>query len=92
MNVSVKTLSKHLPEVIEALEKKEEVTLSHEGKKIALLQPVFDVEAEAKRLAADPGFGMWADWEEMKDPSAWVSEKRKRRRERLSEQFAGDRK
>lgn len=83
MNISVKTLNKRLPEVMEALDKNERVVLSHEGKEIALLQPVSDVEDEMRRLMADPGFGMWADREDMKDPSAWVREKRKRRRERL---------
>ena len=46
MNVSVKTLGKRLPEVMEALDNNERVTLSHEGRQIALVQLVSDVEKE----------------------------------------------
>lgn len=92
MNISVKTLNKRLPEVMKALDKNERVVLSHEGRQFALLQPVSDAEAEEQRLMADPGFGMWADREDMKDPSAWVREKRQRRRERLFGVDAGERK
>lgn len=91
MNIAVKTLNKRLSEVMEALDKNERVVLSHEGKAFALLQPVLGIEDEVQRLLADPGFGMWADREDMKDPSAWVSERRKRRRERLFGQDAGER-
>ncbi len=90
MNITVKTLNKRLPEVMQALDNSEQVTLSHEGKQIALLYPVFDVEDEERRLMSDPGFGMWADREDMKDPSAWVHEKRKRRRERIFGVDSGD--
>lgn len=83
MNVSVKTLNKRLPAVMEALDKNERVTLSHEGKKIALLQPVSDIESEIQRIRDHPAVGMWADREDMKDPAAWLREKRRRRRERL---------
>jgi hypothetical protein len=92
MNISVNTLSKRLPEVMEALDKNERVTLSHAGRRIALLRLVSDAEDEERRLMADPGFGMWADREDMKDPSAWVHEKRARHRERLFGIGSGERK
>lgn len=90
MNVSIKTLNKRLPEVIKALDKNERVVLSHEGKEIALLQPVSDVEGEIQRIKNHPAVGMWADREDMKDPSAWLHDKRMRRRERLLGADGGD--
>jgi hypothetical protein len=83
MNVSAATLSEHMAEVMDALDKNEKVILSHEGKDFALLQPVFDVEAEIERINNHPAVGMWADREDMKDPDEWLREKRLRRRERL---------
>ena len=83
MNISVKTLSKRLPEIMEALDKNERVVLSHEGKEIALLQPVSYIENEIQRIRNHPAVGMWADRDDMKDPTAWVRERRSRRRGRL---------
>ncbi len=80
MNISVRMLRKRLPEVIEAMNKREKVILSHEGKPVAMLQPVPDVEKEIQRITNHPVVGMWADREDMKDPTAWVREKRRRRR------------
>lgn len=90
MNISVKTLSRRLPEVIEALNKNERVVLSHEGKDFALLQPVSDTESEIQRIRNHPAVGIWADRDDMKDPTAWVREKRKRRRGKLFEAAGGD--
>ena len=83
MNVAVAALHEHLSEVKEALDKKEQVILLHEGKEFASLQPVFDVEAEIERIKKLPAVGMWADREDMKDPAEWLRKKRQRRRERL---------
>lgn len=90
MNISVKTLNKRLSEVMEALDKNERVVLSHEGKKIAILQPVADIEDEVRRIRNHPAVGMWADREDMKDPTAWVREKRRNRRARLLENSGGE--
>lgn len=92
MNIAVQILNKRLPEVMKALDKNERVVLSHEGKEFALLQSISSIETEAQRLMADPGFGMWADREDMKDPAAWVHEQRANRRERLFKLNAGERK
>ena len=83
MNISVKTLSKRLPEVMEALGKNERVVLSHEGKEFALLQPVSDIEAEIQRIKNHPAVGMWDDRDDMKNPTAWVREKRRSRHQTL---------
>lgn len=90
MDISVKTLGKRLPEVMEALDKNERVVLSHEGKEIALLQPVAGIEDEIQRIRNHPAVGMWADRNDMKDPAAWVREKRNRRRERIFGGADGD--
>lgn len=92
MNISVKTLGKRLPEVLEALGKNERVILSHEGKEIALLHPVSNIEDEIQRINNHPAVGMWADREEMEDPGAWIREKRCRRRERLFNATSGEEK
>ena len=62
MNVAVAALHEHLSEVKEALDKKEQVILLHEGKEFASLQPVFDVEAEIERIKKLPAVGMWASF------------------------------
>lgn len=92
MNISVNTLSRRLPEVIEALDKNERVVLSHEGKEIALLQPVSAIEDEIQRIKNHPAVGMWADREDMEDPTAWVHEKRRQRREKLFAPASGEEK
>ncbi len=90
MNISVKTLGKRLPEIMEALDKNKQVTLSHEGKKIAVLHPVPNSDDEIQRIMNHPAVGMWADREDMKNPTAWVHAKRRRRRERLFETGSGE--
>jgi prevent-host-death family protein len=89
MYVSVNTLSKRLAEVMDALDKKERVVLSHAGKKFAVLQPVSDIENEIQRIKKHPAVGMWADREDMKNPTEWVREKRRSRREKLFETDKG---
>ncbi len=42
-------------------------------------------EDEVQRLKKSPAFGMWADREDMKDPTEWVRKIRRRRHERLFE-------
>ncbi len=83
MRVSVNTLSKRVIEVMNALNRNERVVLSHEGKKFALLQPVSGIEDEIRRIRRHPAVGMWADREDMKDPTEWVREKRRSRRKAL---------
>ncbi len=90
MNISIKTLEKRLPEVMKALGKNEPIILSHEGKEFALLQPLTDFEERMQLIKNHPAVGMWADREDMKDPTEWVREKRQRRRERLFHPASGD--
>lgn len=90
MNVAVTTLTERMPEVMDALDKKEEVILLHKGKKIAQLKPVFDLEAEIERIKKLPAVGMWDDREDMKDPSEWVRNLRRGRYEELFSTADGD--
>ncbi len=78
-----------MSEVKEALDKKEQVILLHEGKEFASLQPVFDVETEIERLKNHPAVGMWDDREDMRDPSEWVKKIRRPRYEKLFETPGG---
>ncbi len=90
MNVAIAALTERLPEVKDALDRKEQVILLHEGKEFASLQPVFDVEAEIERLRNHPAVGMWDDREDMEDPSEWVRKIRRPRYEKLFATLSGD--
>lgn len=79
MIISVKSLSKRLPDVLAALEKNERVVLSNDGVEVALLQPLPEADKELRRFLDSPLFGMWAKSEETSDPSEWVRSVRKPR-------------
>ena len=49
------------------------------GKPRAMLVPVITDRPERKRASKRlPGFGLWADREDMKDPEKWVGDLRKK--------------
>ncbi len=70
--------------VLAALRKKETIPVIDGGKVVAVLQP--PPVADIPRTKA---FGMWADREEIADPTAWVHEQRGIRRRRRSARNAG---
>ncbi len=90
MNIAVASLNERMPEVLDALDRKEQVVLSYEGKEFASLQPVFNVEAEIERISKHPAVGMWADREDMKDPSEWVRNQRKSRYQNIFANTEGE--
>lgn len=63
--------------ILDAVARKESVTLSHRGKPVARIEPVED--SERARVAEHAAFGLWADRPDMADPSAYVREQRKGR-------------
>ncbi len=72
-------------EILEALRRNETVELSYRGKRVGVIQPEPTPAAEPEPKepfdpAKIPGFGMWADREDMKDPAAWVREIRQPRK------------
>ena len=81
MKISIDTLEKRLPAVIKALGRRESIVVSHQGKELAMLEPlpISGNDAEIERLRNDPAYGMWSDHKDMKSPDAWVRKTRKGR-------------
>lgn len=81
MKATVTELRRNTEKIIEAIERHETVTLSHRGKEIAYIVPK---EAPAQATSSgsirdEPAFGMWADREDMKDPTEYVRQLRRSR-------------
>ncbi len=72
--------------MLEALKRKEEISVSYAGKVVATLQPQ-GCPTDKKQHTANPFFGMWADRKDMDDPAEWrESEWRKQRESREARQ------
>ncbi len=89
MKISLNTLSKRQDDVLEALSRKEQISISHNGQIVGVLQPSAIVRKH-KRMFHTPAFGMWADREDMKDPNEWRRGIRKKRRDRLAGRTIGE--
>jgi prevent-host-death family protein len=77
MKLSFLDLRKKPGKLLEALERRESVTISRRGKAIARVMPV---EGQNGGTVADhPAFGMWADNSEMADVAETVRKMRKGR-------------
>jgi antitoxin (DNA-binding transcriptional repressor) of toxin-antitoxin stability system len=83
MRASILDLRRRMRDVLKALQRNERVSLTHRGKVIGMIQPASNGKTGKKDICDHPAFGMWADREDMKDPSAWVRKLRRKRRERL---------
>jgi len=87
MRISLSTLSSRQKSVLEALQRNENIAVSHQGKVVAVLQPS-DANAAQERMLRTPAFGMWADRDDMADPNQWRRNLRRKRRDRRSEDGA----
>ncbi|MBI2421229.1 MAG: type II toxin-antitoxin system prevent-host-death family antitoxin [Candidatus Hydrogenedentes bacterium] len=77
MKATVLDMRRDPKKILDAIARNETVTLSYRGKPIARIEPLHQTE---RCGAADhPAFGMWADREDLTDPSAFVRELRKGR-------------
>ncbi|MCF8081197.1 MAG: type II toxin-antitoxin system Phd/YefM family antitoxin [Desulfobacterales bacterium] len=77
MEVSFLDLRKNPGKLLEALKRREGITLSRRGKAVARIVPLND---EKQMNTADhPAFGMWADHSELADPAEAVRHMRKGR-------------
>ena len=77
MKATVLDMRRRPKKILEAIARKETVTLSHRGKPVARVEPI---ESGDRCSAAEhPAFGMWADRPDMADPSGYVGELRKGR-------------
>ncbi len=80
MKASFIDLRKKSGEVIQALHRNERVTVLYRGKPAAVMHPIGEGAVEQDKSAKDhPAFGLWADREDMQDPSAHVRDLRQGR-------------
>jgi prevent-host-death family protein len=84
MQVAAKELRTRTAEILRAVQDGEHVTVTYRGREIAEIRPLNRKRySDSERKAIeDDVFGMWADREDMKDPSKWVRELREERENR----------
>ena len=79
MEASVLDLRKRMREVLMAIDRHETVTLTHRGKRRAMIVPWAKTKKKKVKVANLAAFGMWSDRPEMADPAAYVESIRKPR-------------
>ena len=79
MEASVLDLRKQMKKVMAAVDRHEYVTLTHRGKRRAVIVPWSEMRKPKVKTADLPAFGMWAGRDDMADPVAYVREIRKSR-------------
>ena len=72
MNISAKGLRTRIGEVLDCVERGEQVTVTYRGKPRARLVPIDAGEAESSDSGHDPTFGMWRDHDEKADVASYV--------------------
>jgi len=76
MKATAKDLRFHSKELLDTVNRGEEVVITYRGKPCAKLVPFSEA---AKEESANELFGLWKDREEMQDVDAYVRKMRKRR-------------
>lgn len=79
MEASVLDLRKRMREVMTAIDRHEMVTLTHRGKRRAIIIPWSKTKKAKVKTTDLAAFGMWSDRPEMADPAAYVETIRKPR-------------
>ena len=80
MKASFVDLRRKSRQIIQALQRKEQITVLYRGRPAAIMRPIDDRGGKTVGSAADhPAFGLWADREQMKDASAYIRELRRGR-------------
>ena len=79
MEASVLDLRKRMREVMMAIDRHETVTLTHRGKRRAMIVPWAKTKKKKVKVADLAAFGMWSDRPEIADPAAYVESIRKPR-------------
>lgn len=79
MEASVLDLRKKMREVMSAIDRHERVTLTHRGRRRAVIIPFSESKSGKVRVSDLPAFGMWADRADMPDPVTFVEQLRKPR-------------
>lgn len=70
MKATVLDLRTNMKAVLAALDRNEEVTLTYRGKTKGVIVPCTD--AAHPETASLPGFGLWAERDDLADPVAFV--------------------
>ena len=79
MEASVLDLRKRMREVMMAIDRHETVTLTHRGKRRAVIIPLAKMGKTKVKAADLAAFGMWSARPETADPAAYVEDIRKPR-------------
>jgi hypothetical protein len=77
MKISLTTVSKRQDDVLDALSRNEKISVSHNGRVVAVLQSP-EAGEKRERMLNTPAFGMWADRDDMADPNEWRRTLRRR--------------
>ena len=80
MEIALKDLEPHSRQLIEAMDRGEEVTLTYRGKPCARVTPIVSNQSSASDdLREAPLFGVWRDREDISDVAAHMDTLRKPR-------------
>lgn len=79
MEASVLDLRKRMRDVMMAIDRHETITLTHRGKRRAVIIPWSQTRKTKAKVADLAAFGMWSDRPEMDDSAAYVETIRKPR-------------
>lgn len=83
MRVSANELPRKMKEVMDALDRNEQVTLLYRGKERAIIIPVEDKRRKRISAADHPACGMWKNRNDLKDVPAVVKKWRRGRKNAL---------
>lgn len=79
MKASILDLRRRMPEVLQALERNEPVTILHRGKEKAVLYPLNARKEQSGAVATHGAFGMWKSRDDLQHVDQAVRELRKGR-------------
>jgi antitoxin (DNA-binding transcriptional repressor) of toxin-antitoxin stability system len=74
MEASILDLRYRMKDVLRAIDRGEAVTVLYRGKPRAMLSPLS--KGKLPKISSLPGFGMWKDRRDMKDPAGYVRKPR----------------
>lgn len=77
MEATILDMRRNPKKILEAIERNEVVTLTRRGKPVARIAPIGG--SQRPNAAAHEAVGMWADRDDMANPSVYVREMRKGR-------------
>lgn len=80
MKTSAKDLRLHTRRILEAIDRGQEVTITHRGKPRATIVPIKAARGSGRKSARDlPLFGIWKDHKATKNVAAYIDERRRNR-------------